>query len=421
MLFHQLLQDADQLGLDQSRTPKLPAAAPVLASDPRQLLVVLQKEPQPLIAHIHVQIGPVQFLQFPRVLPSAEGVLLDLSFDVLGRVRQEDGRVGVAAAHLSLRSLQWREELGVDQRRLALQWVMLRHELVGDVASQSKVRILVDGAGDETGQCAFRSSVQTAAAAASTTIATAATATGTSIPQHIRKRAPKTRRRLYRRKGNLPNIAPAIEPKDAIDLIDRDRLPNPHNVRIHPPHVIQIAEQKRLLLDEIAGDDVLGIFHGQVGETIQIISRSICLLLFSPSVSGMFSGVFALEQKLFVVRHLNHQRTLERPLEPRREEEGDEMAEVHGSRGGSPAGVEIDGTRRRWFLHRYCRRCRISCCVGISASIIFGWRRRYAIPTLQQFANLFDIAMAEEYFSPQKSMQEGHRPPFHGDIFETSE
>ena len=68
---------------------------------------------------------------------------LDLPFDVLWRVREEDRRVGIAAAHLPGGALQRREELRVDERRL------LEAEARRDVARHPEVRVLVDRARDE--------------------------------------------------------------------------------------------------------------------------------------------------------------------------------------------------------------------------------------------------------------------------------
>ena len=44
--------------------------------------------------------------------------MTDLILDLLGRVGEKDGRVGVGAAHLGLRPLQGRDEGGVDEGRL---------------------------------------------------------------------------------------------------------------------------------------------------------------------------------------------------------------------------------------------------------------------------------------------------------------
>mmetsp|Transcript_3244 Transcript_3244/g.5785 ORF Transcript_3244/g.5785 Transcript_3244/m.5785 type:complete len:222 (-) Transcript_3244:327-992(-) len=221
MFRHQVFQNLYQLALHCPRTPKLAAATSILPSNPRQLVVVLQKEPQPLIAHIHVQIGSQFLLQLLRIPPPRESVRLDLPFNILRGVRQEDGRVGVAAAHLPLRSLQRREKLGVDQRRLALERVVTRHELMGDVAGEPKVRILVDGAGDEARE---RGRV------------------GASAAQHVGEGAAEGRCGLHGREGDLADVRSAVEAEDSVDLIDGDGLPDAHNVGVHPPHVIEVRE-----------------------------------------------------------------------------------------------------------------------------------------------------------------------------------
>ena len=46
-------------------------------------------------------------------------MLLNFTFNVLGRIRQKDGRVGITTAHFTLCSLEGWEELRVDQRWLS--------------------------------------------------------------------------------------------------------------------------------------------------------------------------------------------------------------------------------------------------------------------------------------------------------------
>ncbi|EJK71071.1 hypothetical protein THAOC_07521 [Thalassiosira oceanica] len=49
-----LLEDLDESCLHGTRAPVLPLSAPVLSADPRQLVVVLEEEPEPLVANVHV-------------------------------------------------------------------------------------------------------------------------------------------------------------------------------------------------------------------------------------------------------------------------------------------------------------------------------------------------------------------------------
>ena len=70
-------------------------------------------------------------------------MLVDLILDLRGRVAHVNARVEVRRAHLRLRALQRREELGVQERGLRVL------ELRGDVAREPEVRVLVDRAWDE--------------------------------------------------------------------------------------------------------------------------------------------------------------------------------------------------------------------------------------------------------------------------------
>mmetsp|Transcript_24935 Transcript_24935/g.44884 ORF Transcript_24935/g.44884 Transcript_24935/m.44884 type:complete len:228 (-) Transcript_24935:1669-2352(-) len=226
MFLYNLLQHFHQLGLHRSRTPKFTTPTSILPSNPRQFFIIFQKETQPLIAHIHLQISSQLLLQFLRVSSSREGMGFDFPFNFLGRVRQEDCRVGIATAHLSLCSLERWEELGMDQRWLALQRMVAWYQLVGNVARESKVWVLVDGTGNETRQ---RGRIAFAAA------------------QHVWEGASEGGRRLNRREGNLSDIRPTVKTKYAIDLIDRHGLPNTDNVGIHPTDILQIRKQKGLV------------------------------------------------------------------------------------------------------------------------------------------------------------------------------
>ena len=277
MIRNQLLQHRYQLGLHLPGTPKLAAAGPVLLPDPHKLLIVLQEEAQPLIAHVHIQISPQLLLQLLGLLPSREGVDLDLPLDFLIRVRQEDGRVSVAAAHLALRALQRREELGVYQRRLSLHGVMTRHQLVRHIAREPEVRILIDGARDEARQ---RCRV------------------GFFASQDFGEGAAEGRRRLYGGEGRLADVGRAIEAEDSVDLVDGDGLPNAHNAGIHPPHVLQVREEEGLISDEIAGDNVLGILRGEVGERVEVVAR---LVGFGAgAISRILRGILSLEEELLL-------------------------------------------------------------------------------------------------------------------------
>mmetsp|Transcript_30924 Transcript_30924/g.74736 ORF Transcript_30924/g.74736 Transcript_30924/m.74736 type:complete len:222 (+) Transcript_30924:339-1004(+) len=221
MLQNQVLQHRTQLRLDHIRAPKLPATAPVLPSDPFKLLVILQKEPQPLVTDIHVQIGPQLLLLLPRLPSSRERVILNLALYIRRRIREEDRRVGIAAAHLALRALQRGEEFRVHERGLAPEGMMPRHELVGDVAREAKVRILIDRARYEARE---------------------GRGVRLTSPQYPREGAAEGRSRLDGGEGRLADVGRAVEAEDAVYLIHGNGLPDPDDVGIHRPYVIEVGK-----------------------------------------------------------------------------------------------------------------------------------------------------------------------------------
>ena len=118
---------------------------------------------------------------------------------------------------------------------------------------------------------------------------------------------------------------------------------------------------------------------------------------------------------------MNHQRTLERFLKPGREVEGYQVSEMHGRRGRTSARVQVDGTRSRGHLDLGIVRISSSSGAALLVFLLLQRRRAHAVPALQQFANLFDIAMAEEDLPSQESMQPRHGAPLHRDIFESAQ
>ena len=153
VLADHLLEQLDQALLDARRRPVLAGPRAVLRADPLELVVVLEEEAQPLVAHVLLEVRAELALQLRRLAPARERVRLDLLGDLLGRVGEEDRRVVVRRGHLARGALQRREEFGVEERGLAAERVVFRSDLVRDVARDAEVGVLVDGAGDEAGQC----------------------------------------------------------------------------------------------------------------------------------------------------------------------------------------------------------------------------------------------------------------------------
>jgi hypothetical protein len=116
----------------------------------RQLFVILNKEAQVLIANINVRVTAEQPVLFLRLPTPAEPMAVDLIFDLIGRVAHVYARVDVRGAHLCLGALKSGEELRVQLRRLGVP------QFLRNVARKAEIGILVDGAGDETGDVRCR-------------------------------------------------------------------------------------------------------------------------------------------------------------------------------------------------------------------------------------------------------------------------
>mmetsp|Transcript_47633 Transcript_47633/g.108063 ORF Transcript_47633/g.108063 Transcript_47633/m.108063 type:complete len:252 (-) Transcript_47633:1485-2240(-) len=149
---HHLLQQRDEPVLDQARRPVVALARRIRVAYGLELVVVLEEEIKPLVGHVGLEVGALLLLQRPGLLPPAEGVGFDLLLDRPRGVGQKHGARVVGGGHLAEGALERREELGVDQRGLPLERVLGGHQLVGDVARDPEVRVLVDGTRDEARQ-----------------------------------------------------------------------------------------------------------------------------------------------------------------------------------------------------------------------------------------------------------------------------
>mmetsp|Transcript_5657 Transcript_5657/g.22337 ORF Transcript_5657/g.22337 Transcript_5657/m.22337 type:complete len:276 (-) Transcript_5657:172-999(-) len=226
-------------------------------------------------------------------LPAArERVLVDLVLDLLVRVGHVDGGLRVAGAHLARLALQRREESALDERRL--QVAQARR----GVARHAEVRVLVDGARDEAAHIAAGA-------------------------EHVREGRREARRGLHGREGDLSNVVLALEAEDAAHLVERHALGDAHHVVIErPAEVVEVRENERALRVEAARDDVLAV---GAREALRLLDAEV------------------LPHALLVIRQLDHQRHLERVLQPLGELEGDEVAHVQRLRARAAAGVQVEG------------------------------------------------------------------------------
>ena len=84
-------------------------------------------------------------MQLLGLLATRETMLVDLVLNLIRRVGHVYTRIQVGRAHLCLGTLEGGEELGVDQGRFGI------FEFDSNVSCQAEVGVLVDGAGDKTG------------------------------------------------------------------------------------------------------------------------------------------------------------------------------------------------------------------------------------------------------------------------------
>lgn len=79
------------------------------------LLIVILKETQVLIRHIHSNITPKSLVFLLRSSPSRERMGSNLFMNLFRFIRHEDGRILVGSRHLRVGALERREELRVEE------------------------------------------------------------------------------------------------------------------------------------------------------------------------------------------------------------------------------------------------------------------------------------------------------------------
>lgn len=160
----------------------------------------------------------------------------------------------------------------------------------GDVASHPEVRILVDGAGNQNGNFL--------------------------LAEDVGKGRRQARRRLHCRESDFSNHVRVAEAENSFDLVERDAFLDSDDVAVilgalagsegnefkvgrrrrrDSPHVGHAGEDESFLHVETHRNDVFHVL---------------------PSQSQRFLNLEILPQRLLVVGHLNHQRDVERLLQP---------------------------------------------------------------------------------------------------------
>ena len=81
---------------------------------------ILKEEAQVLVADVNIRIPAEPSVLFLRLATTAEPMAVDLILDLIWGIAHVYARVDVRRAHLCLRTLQRRKELGVQQGRLQI-------------------------------------------------------------------------------------------------------------------------------------------------------------------------------------------------------------------------------------------------------------------------------------------------------------
>lgn len=108
-----------------------------------EFFVLFQKECQILIGHIHFRITSQAPMFFLCLFTAGKSIFINLILDLIRSICHVDAGTLVTCAHFGLRSLEGREELGMDKSWF---WIF---QFWSNVARQPKVRILIYGAWDE--------------------------------------------------------------------------------------------------------------------------------------------------------------------------------------------------------------------------------------------------------------------------------
>lgn len=158
-----------------------------------------------------------------------EGVLVNLCLNFLRGIVEKDSGFGEGRGHLSVVSLQGGEELGVNEG--GFDAVHPR----GGVAGESEVGILIDSAGDETGDV-------------------------WSAAEDNRKAGGKRRCSLNSWEGVLADIIGICEAEDGASLVVGSDALDAQDVLVERTDVGGVGENEGLVGVETNSDDILCVF-----------------------------------------------------------------------------------------------------------------------------------------------------------------
>ena len=264
---HVLLQlgDAALLDLTSQHLTLLVGDANVL-----EFIIVLQEESKVLEGHIDLRVTTLLAVELGSVTTTREGELVDLVLDLIRGVAHEDSGGVDTSGHLRARSLEGRQEDGVDER-----WLLVLH-LLGVFSALPEVWVLVDGARNQAGDGRDLFEV---------------------VAEDMGETGCECRGRLGGAEVELADVVAVVESECASDLIDRDTFCHPANVFVEcATDEVEITENKGLLHVESNGNDILHVFLGKALGVGNVDRCTVHILL--------------------VVRHHDHEGYVENILQP---------------------------------------------------------------------------------------------------------
>lgn len=192
------MQQLDRHGFELAREQ---FARPVISCNLRQLIIVFEEESKVLERHIHVGVATLLAVLLNRRLSAREGVLVDLVFDLLGRVGHKDTRRIDRGRHLALSAEQRRDELGVNQS-----WLFVL-ESRRHFPRQTEIGILINGTRNQARNIRFGA-------------------------KDLRERIGEGRCGLDRYERPFPDVVFELEAESLLRLSSCDQARNLHHVAV---------------------------------------------------------------------------------------------------------------------------------------------------------------------------------------------
>jgi hypothetical protein len=225
------IPNANSLQLPRQHLPLL-----VSVSDPLQLNVILHEEREILKRNVVLRPPAHLSLLLGRILTARKGVLVDLVFDLVGRVGEEDGGRVDRGGHLGTGALQRGEEYGVDERGF------LVFHLLGVFAALAEIRVLVYRTRDQT---RYRPRLERV------------------VAEDVGEACRETGRGLGGTEVEFAYVVAVGEAEGGADGVDGDSFGHAADVFVEGARdVVEVGEDEGLGRVEADANDVFGVFGG---------------------------------------------------------------------------------------------------------------------------------------------------------------